>query len=213
MKITLDGKDVADTKYAREKILLDTNLLVFAHNRGSQHYQKASCILVASLEDALNAYVSSQNLLEFYSVMTNPSKIKPTPSPRDILGICSDLLFSRKIRKIFPHEDAAKEAIEIAGKKTIRGPQIFDCLLAVTARHNHIDRIWTDNVSDLRHFEEFVPVENPLAMEWELVAEKQENSDPDSSSDGAKVAKSTAGWSKWISSDYARRKLGLPMGH
>ena len=96
MKIAVDGKDVADTKYAREKILLDTNLLVFAHNRGSQHYSKASCILVASLQGGLKAYVSSQNLLEFYSVMTNPSKIKPTPNALDIRRACSDLLLSRK---------------------------------------------------------------------------------------------------------------------
>ncbi|MGI0078658.1 MAG: PIN domain-containing protein [Nitrososphaerales archaeon] len=168
MKIKVDGKDVADTEYAQEKILLDTNLLVFAHNRGSPHYAKASRILVASLQDALRLYISTQSVLEFFSVMTNPRKIKPTPSSQDVTRICSDLLLTRKIRKIFP-QTATGEAIEIAEKKSLRGPQIFDCLLAVTAKQNQIDRIWTENLSDFKYFEELVAVENPLEMEWELV--------------------------------------------
>jgi len=75
---------------------------------------------------------------------------------------------SRKIRKIFPHETSTRETIEIAEEKSLRGPQIFDCLLAVTARQNRIDRIWTDNVSDLKDFEAFIAVENPLVMDWKL---------------------------------------------
>ncbi len=169
MKIKIEGKDVRDTEFASEKILLDTNLLVFAHNKGSAHYSNASCILVASLQGELKGYLSTQNLLEFYSVMTNPRKIRPTPSSSDVLGICTDLLLSSKIRKIFARETATKEAIELANEKGLRGPQIFDCLLAVTARQNQIDRIWTDNISDFKYFEELITVENPLSMQWELV--------------------------------------------
>ncbi|HZW54978.1 MAG TPA: type II toxin-antitoxin system VapC family toxin [Nitrososphaerales archaeon] len=169
MKVRLNGVEVELTSYASENILLDTNILVFANHKGSAYHSKASCIVLASLQGSLKAHVSSQNLLEFYSVLTSSKRVKPLPSSSEISRICSDLLLSRKLKKIFPNEDAITEAIEIAREKALRGPQIFDCLLAVTARMNKIDRIWTDNLSDMEHFSDSLHVENPLSMEWELL--------------------------------------------
>lgn len=173
IRVRVDGGDIAHSRYQASKILLDTNLLVFANHKGSPFHEKASCILIASLQGDLKACISSQNLLEFYSVMTNPSRVKPAPSISEISRICSDLWKSNKIKKIYPHENAALEAIEIAKEKGMRGPKIFDCLLAATMKKNRIDRIWTDNVSDLKHFDDLlVVVENPLEMEWEISGQK-----------------------------------------
>jgi uncharacterized protein len=173
IKITIEGKEINYSRYVSEDILLDTNILVFAHHKGSQYHSKASCILLASLQGSIRACISGQNLLELFSVMSNPRKVKPTPSSSDVSRICSDLKLSRNIRKIFPNEIDYKEAIEFAGEKALRGPQIFDCLLAITARQNQIDRIWTDNVSDFRNFEESITIENPLLMNWAFEAEKK----------------------------------------
>ena len=48
------------------------------------------------------------------------------------------------------------------------GHVIYDCLLVVTAKQNHIDRIWTDNVSDLENLVTDLLVENPLELKWDL---------------------------------------------
>lgn len=170
MRIRIDREDLEKTSYVAEKILLDTNLLVYAHNRASPHYPQASCILVASTRGPLNAYVSSQNILEFYSVMTNPRRVRPTPPPHEIQEICSDLWASRRLQKIFPRERTAIEAVKTAAAKGLRGPQIFDCVLALTSRDNQVDRIWTDNVGDFRRFE-FVTAENPLTKNWKLITD------------------------------------------
>ena len=45
---------------------------------------------------------------------------------------------------------------------------IYDSLLVVTAKQNHIDRIWTDNVSDLENLVTDLLVENPLELKWDL---------------------------------------------
>jgi predicted nucleic acid-binding protein len=39
--------------------------------------------------------------------------------------------------------------------------QVFDCVLAVTAKENNVDTIYTENVTDFKHFK-FVKVKNPF---------------------------------------------------
>jgi uncharacterized protein len=170
-RVSLDGRAIENTRYSTEKILLDTNLLVFAHHKGSPYHSKASYILLAALQGDLKAHISSQNLFEFFSVMTAPGRINPAPNVNDVSRICSDLLLSQNIRKIYAHEGATKETIEMVSKRKLKGPKIFDCMLAVTSHQNKIDRIWTDNISDMKHFEDFIAIENPLSMEWDLVEE------------------------------------------
>jgi predicted nucleic acid-binding protein len=171
-RISLNGKAIENTQYSSEKILLDTNLLVFAHHKGSPYHSKASYILLAALQDDLRAHISNQNLFEFFSVMTAPGRINPTPDVNDISRICSDLLASHNLRKIYTYESAIKETFEMVKQRKLRGPKIFDCLLAITARQNKIDRIWTDNIADMKHFEDFISIENPLLMKWKLQEEE-----------------------------------------
>lgn len=167
-KVLLDGQPVELTSFASEKILVDTNLLVFAHHEGSEYHRQAALLMLACLQGSLRACVSSQNLLEFFSVMTSSNKVRPMPDRNSVSRICSDLLSSRNLGKIYPGETAVVETIETTKERELHGPRIFDCFLAITARQNRVDRIWTDNISDLRIFENFVAVENPLVMNWEL---------------------------------------------
>jgi predicted nucleic acid-binding protein len=168
MRIVVAGQDVEKTPYAAQKVLLDTNVLVYAHNKSSPDYTQASCILIASTQGSINAYVSDQNLLEFYSVMTNSSKVTPCSPLLEVQEICIDLWESRKIRKVYPKEKATIEAIRIAAVNRVKGAQIFDCAIALTARDNHVDYIWTDNVSGFKQLG-FVNAENPLIRNWQLI--------------------------------------------
>jgi len=167
MRITVDGQDVEKTPYATQTILLDTNVLVYAHNKSSAKHHPASRILIAATQGSINAYISYQNLLEFYSVMTNPRKVTPSPALREIQEICIDLWDSHKIRKIFPKEKTTIEAIRIATANGLKGAQIFDCTIALTARDNQVDHIWTENVSDFKQLD-FIHAENPLIRNWQF---------------------------------------------
>lgn len=168
MKVTVDGQDVERTLYAGQKLLLDTNVLVYAHNKSSSKHHQASCVLIAATQGSISAHISHQNLLEFYSVMTNPRKVTPSPASHEIQEICIDLWESHKIKKIFPKEKAAIEAARIAAANGLKGAQIFDCTIALTARDNRVDHIWTENVSDFKQLD-FIHAENPLLWNWQLV--------------------------------------------
>lgn len=171
MKITVNGQGVEKSPYAARKLLLDTNVLVYAHNKSSPKHQQASCILIAATQGSINAHISHQNLLEFYSVMTNPRKVNPSPPVREVQEICTDLWDSHKIKKIFPKEKTAVEAMRIAAANGLKGAQIFDCTIALTARDSHLDYIWTENVSDFERLD-FIHAENPLIMNWQLVKDR-----------------------------------------
>jgi len=171
MKIMVDGEDVEKTQYATLKILLDTNLLVYAHNKSSPKHTQASCILIAATQGYIDAHITHQNLLEFYSVMTNPRKVTPSPPIREIQEITLDLWDSRKIKKVFSKEKTTSEAIRIATANGLRSAQIFDCTIALTARDNHIDYVWTENVSDFKQLD-FIKAENPLTMIWQLIKDR-----------------------------------------
>ena len=170
MRVEVDGKDIKLTGHLNRKILLDTNILVYALIRDSRHHKSASSILIASLAGPLNAFVSTQNILEFFSVMTNPRKVlRPSPKISDIQDICTDLWQSKKLGKLFARGSATMEAIKLSREINIRGPQIFDYLLAITAMQNKIDVIWTENVGDFDYFKESIEIENPLIHDWKTV--------------------------------------------
>jgi predicted nucleic acid-binding protein len=182
MRVEVNGKDIKLTGHVNRKILLDTNILVYAHIQDSHHHRSASSILIASLAGPLNAFVSYQNILEFFSVMTNPRRVlRPSPKISQVQDICKDLWQSKKLGKLFSRGNATIEAIRQSREKNLRGPQIFDCLLAVTAIQNKIDVIWTENVGDFDPFKETIEIENPLTEDWKTIALDSEDSEHKSS--------------------------------
>jgi len=69
MRILVDGVDVAESVHARKRVLLDTMILCYAHDRSSPYHAAASLIIKACVNGLIRAFVSYQNLLEFYSIM------------------------------------------------------------------------------------------------------------------------------------------------
>lgn len=164
MRILVDETDVTESLYAKKRILLDTMILCYAHDRLSPHHGKASLIVKASVGGLIEAYVSYQNLLEFYSVMTG-KKVKKPLTPGEAAELCMLYVKSVAITKLVPSSDMYCKAFESAEELSITDGDIFDCVLAHTVKGN-VDTIWTENV---RHFKKygFVGVENPFEWKWE----------------------------------------------
>lgn len=164
MRILVDETDVTQSLYAKKRILLDTMILCYAHDCLSPHHGKASLIVKASVGGLIEAYVSYQNLLEFYSVMTG-KKVKKPLTPGEAAELCMLYVKSVAIIKLVPSSDMYCKAFESAEELSITDGDIFDCVLAHTVKGN-VDTIWTENV---RHFKKygFVGVENPFEWKWE----------------------------------------------
>lgn len=156
MKIYVNGREFEETEYYGKRILLDAMILCYAHDALSPHHEKARLLVLAGLRGLYVPYVSIQNILEFYSVVTSRRVRKPLP-PAKASEIATTYLSSRRVRKLYPRNIG--EALEYAAENNVRGGDVFDVVLAYTAR-GEVDYLWTQNVSDFKSFG-FFKVETP----------------------------------------------------
>ena len=142
-------------------LLLDTNVLVYAHDSSSKRNRKALRLVREALRGELEAAISYQSIMELYSVLTNPTKLERPYGAREAALLCSLYAGSKNLVKLLPSGRAYLESINLAGDLGLVGMQIFDCLLATTAKENGIKEIYTENVADFRSFE-FIKAFNPF---------------------------------------------------
>ncbi len=143
------------------KTLLDTNILVHAHNQSSPNQNTASDILRDAINSRLDAYITPQILYEFFSVITNSRRVDKPLDSNEALGICKDLWVSPAIKAIEPQSSTTLAVFDLARNHGIAGARIFDYAIAVTAKEHGIERIFTENTKDFAAFG-FLKVVNPL---------------------------------------------------
>jgi len=163
MKTFVDGKELSESPHPGKKILIDTMILCYAHDRLSPHNPRASLIMKAAINGNINAHLSYQNLAEFYSVVTGRRVERPiTPAQAARLSRLYEECVD--IKTLLPTEESYREALNTAEDRQTTGGDIFDCILAYTAR-GKVDTIWTDNTKHFTAYS-FLKAENPLKWEW-----------------------------------------------
>lgn len=143
------------------RILLDTNILVHAHNRASPHQHRAAEVLRRALRRDIEASVSPQVIYEFYAVITDPRRVENPLSAQEAADICLDIWESRELEKVNPTPMAPREVFALATELGLNGGAIFDCVLAVTAKENGVEAVYTENTGDFEGYS-FLKVFNPL---------------------------------------------------
>jgi predicted nucleic acid-binding protein len=134
------------------KILLDTNILVHAYNKASPHQKKASSIIRKAVQGEIEAYLAPQILYEFFAIVTNPRRVEQ-PMPLDEASdLCMDLWECREIEKVNPTHLAPKEVFKLAKELNLSKGRVFDCVLAITAKENKLEAIYTENVDDFKNY-------------------------------------------------------------
>jgi UDP-4-amino-4,6-dideoxy-N-acetyl-beta-L-altrosamine transaminase len=142
------------------KPMLDTNILVYAHNQDSPFFLQASSFI----EELLNKdgfCVTSLILLEFFSIITDGRKIETPLLPDAALEILEDIIDSDKIDRQISMDDPGffvwlKDYIHITKRY-----QIYDASIAFSMHQNEIDLLYTNNVKDFKWFEN-IKVVNPF---------------------------------------------------
>jgi len=143
------------------KILFDTNILVHAYNKSSVNQKKASTIVKKALRGEIDAYLTPQVLYEFFAIVTNPKRVEYPLPVKEAVELCIDLWGCGEIEKINPSSFASMEVFELVKVQKLSGGKVFDCVLAVTAKENGIDTIYTENVKDFKNYG-FIAALNPL---------------------------------------------------
>ena len=121
--------------------LIDTNILVYAHDKSEKEKHKICTELLDRCWFGGEKYtVSLQNLSEFYVIVTR--KINKPMERESAEEIVKDIIEFNDFIILEPKENTILSAIEINKKYNLH---YFDALLAATMRENGIFKIYTED--------------------------------------------------------------------
>ncbi len=138
-----------------EKILIDSNILIYAYNNTSAQYIKSEKIIEEALLNATGV-VSCQNLAEFSRVVTE--KIPKRFSFEQARNIVLEL--SQGLEIITYDERTVADALSISAN---HGIHFFDALLVATMEKAGINTIVTENEKDFKKIN-WIKVINPFKI-------------------------------------------------
>ena len=126
-----------------ETYMLDSNVLVYAFDNGTElHHKLAGDLLENLLEGTFKAAVSTQILSEFLVTVTAERKQAVVNSPMSVQeaqGIIEDLLTIRHL-KVF---DLKPEHCRRCPLNYPQRPVTWDCLIAAVMKANNVSLIYT----------------------------------------------------------------------
>lgn len=132
-------------------IFFDTNILIYNQDKSSQFYKIASKWHNKALTGEINAVLSSQNLLEFAAVMTNPNKITHPLTQKYTATEINKYIDTDKFEIIYPNNETLKTFSALLKKYPMKNPrQIFDLFLVATMISNDLYQILTLNKQDFQ---------------------------------------------------------------
>jgi len=143
---------------------IDTNLLVYAHNKDSEFNKKAVDFLEKVLNDRdekgnFPVCLTTQVLIEFINVITRHTLERPVSIP-EAIQIIND--YSAAGIKILNQRNTQLRTFLWLLSSVKSRKKIFDVALAATLKDHNITGLYTVNVDDFKEFD-FLEVINPLA--------------------------------------------------
>ena len=144
----------------RGRVLVDTNVLIYATLRADGRYERAQEVLGLRNSHAVELCVSVQNLAEMYPNLTGPKNSQPdTPE-----------LARRKIESIAGLDalnvlplslGISRRALQLCERYSVTRQQYFDMQLVATMLEEGVGTILTENSKDFEGIEE-ISVVNPF---------------------------------------------------
>jgi len=134
------------------KPMVDTNILVYAHNQDSPYFTQAKSLLV-DLIDKGGFSISTLILFEFFAVITNGRKVETPLSSETALWVIDDMIESKNI-DVLNVNDAydffqwLRDYI-----KTTKRYQIYDASIAYAMFQNEVTELYTNNTKDFKKFD------------------------------------------------------------
>jgi len=142
-------------------IAIDTNLLVYAHRRGTAEHEAARCAIEEACGSRRGCGVAEQTIAEFWSVVTHPAADGGPSRADEAMGFLRALEEDGGVVVFTPGPGFAGRLVQTAVDLEVRGPRIFDLQIALCAMDGGATELWTRD-------ERFVKVpglrvRNPLA--------------------------------------------------
>lgn len=129
------------------RVLVDSNVLIYATLRGDVRHQKALEILDLRQRVEVEMCVSVQNLAEMYPNLTGPRN-NPPDSP-EVARAKIDSIASLDRLTVFPLTlSITRRALQLCTAHSICRQRYFDMQLAATMLEEGIGTLFTENVKD-----------------------------------------------------------------
>jgi predicted nucleic acid-binding protein len=122
-------------------ILIDTNVLVYAHDRGEFLKQGQAIEILGQLQTTGSGRLSAQCLAEFFSVVVRG------PAPR--LTVAEALLQVERLARVWPVVDVTPQIV-LEATRGVRDHQLnfWDAQIWSAARLNQIPVVFSEDFSD-----------------------------------------------------------------
>jgi predicted nucleic acid-binding protein len=140
---------------------LDTNLIVYAINKDSPYYARATALMEAVGEGELEICLSLQVLGELYATATNPKKVEKALTPEEAVMVIEGLLRADTILKLYPKQETLRLTLDLVKRYQLKSLDFFDAQIVATMLDNGVTTIYTANEDDFAIFEEITAV-NPF---------------------------------------------------
>jgi len=142
------------------RVLIDTNVLIYATLTADPRHQQAQKILAARHRREVEMFVSVQNLAEMYPNLTGP-KNQPTDSPQVARDKILSISRLRDLTVLPLTPEGIHDALELCVEAKITRQNYFDRQLAALMIREAIPVILTENVRDFQGIDKITPV-NPF---------------------------------------------------
>ncbi|OGY26547.1 MAG: hypothetical protein A2Z11_00220 [Candidatus Woykebacteria bacterium RBG_16_43_9] len=146
---------------SRDLVLFDTNILVLAQNLDSPFYEKAIDLHHQVFEGKIKGVLANQNLLEFYSIVTNPKRLVKSLTSEKASFEIKNYVERSNFQIIKTKGNELELILNLVRGKNVKGGLVFDVYLVATMISNGIKTIYTQNEDDFIIFSE-IKVINPF---------------------------------------------------
>lgn len=144
-----------------ERILIDSNILVYGSDKKSPFHKKSREVLNQVASGEIKGVLSIQNLLEFYSVITSSRITTQTLTSYKASKELENLV-SSGFEIIYPNQETFILIRELIRISNYVGKKIFDLNLVATMLANNVSILLTGNDRDFLPFSEHIRIVNPL---------------------------------------------------
>jgi hypothetical protein len=141
-------------------IVVDTNLLVYAHREDSECHQAARAVVESLRHQSAPWALPWPCVHELIGIATHPGLYRPASTLSEALGPLDALFASPSLQLLSESHGYFEELRAIATAAQLKGPRIHDARVAALCLHHGVRELWTAD----RDFSVFpqLTVRNPL---------------------------------------------------
>ena len=137
-----------------ELALVDTNVLVYAFHRESEHHAACRTLLDQAQNGQIVLCITSQVLAEFYAIVTDPRRVAVPRQPEEALRAIGAVLAMPGLTLLPVPGDVVTRWAALVRRHPVTGGAIFDAQLAATMLGHGVLRLYTFDRSHFERFEE-----------------------------------------------------------